>query len=110
MKYTPVTLPEFEEVLKAEKGWQKIESTKETIFVFPLTSRPHIVIKVYYSIGMNHKTCREKGADAIRVCAVNTEKNIGWIKTRKVLRVEGWRNNLQNAVMDIYTKAKKRIN
>jgi len=109
MKYTPVTLPEFELVLKAEKGWQKIESTKETIFVFPLSSRPHIIIKVYSSIGMNHKTCREKGADAIRVCAVNTQTNKGWISTRRVFRVEGWRNNLKNAVMDIYTQAQKRI-
>lgn len=110
MKYTIVTLQEIETVLKAEKGWRKTESRKETVFVFPLTTRPHIIIKVYSSISTNQTNCRDKGTDAIRVCAVDTQKNIGWVKARKVLRVEGWKNNLKNAVIDVFTKAQKRIN
>ena len=110
-RFTPITLAEVQDVLKADKGWKINEalSGNEYTFDFALTTAPHIVVRVYSTLRKTNEACRGCGADAIRVFAVNTMTNKGWISTRKVLRVEGWRNNLKNAVMDIFSQAKDRL-
>ena len=111
MRFTSIQLDDFKSVLKAEKGWTTIEepNTKEHVFEFPLSSRPHIVVRVCSSIRKNDDNCRSKGADAIRVFAINKIQNRGWISTTRVLRVEGWKNNLTNAVTKTFSAAQARF-
>lgn len=108
-RYTPISLPEVQDLLKAEKGW-KIESTgNEIVFQFPMSTAPHIVVKVYSTLRRNDQLCRGNGQDAIRVCAVDTVHKCGWISSRRVLRVAGWKQNLTNAVMDIFKQSQGRL-
>ena len=108
--YTKITLKEMEEVLSSSKGWQKrmTPKSKEYLFVFPLSGHPWIEIQVYSSIGIRGNS-RASGRDAIRVFAVDIGKNCGYIKTIRVLRVEGWRKNLQAAVLSVFNDAQKRL-
>lgn len=110
MKYNPITLDEIKGLLKAEKGWKINDKLpgKEHIFEFPLTTRPYIVIRVYSTIRKVDDDCRHKGKDAIRVFAFNEKTGRGWIRTRKVLRVEGWRSNLTKAVTRVFNEARER--
>jgi len=67
-----------------------------------------IVIRVYTSIQKNTSIGRRNGGDAIRVCAVNTKTDRGLVKSRRVHRTQGWRDNLKSRVMDTLTTAKER--
>ena len=110
-KYTVIKLSEIMEVLDATKGWKIVDvdaNTKEYIFEFPLTSRPHIVVRVCSSIHKESNASRKVGKDAIRVFAVNNKTGKGWISTTRVYRVEGWRDNLKKTVMKVFTEAKNR--
>jgi|DEB0MinimDraft_6_1074348.scaffolds.fasta_scaffold99636_2 hypothetical protein len=105
MKYTTITETQMNELLKSDKGWKQTTTakTKELVYEFPL-KQDGIVIKVYSSIARGQS--RKKGTDAIRVCAVKGDK--GWVKAPRVLRVEGWRDNLKTRVLDVITQAKAR--
>ena len=108
-RYTPISLPEVQELLKAEKGWTMTNSGNEIVFQFPLSTAPHIVVKVYSTLRNSDTVCRKCGADAIRVFSINTQLKCGWVSTRRVLRVEGWKTNLTNAVMDIFKQSQGRL-
>ena len=109
-RYTAISLPEIKEVLREEKGWRinNLAKGNEFVFEFPLSTRPHIIIRVCSSIKRNNEDCRECGEDAIRVYAFNSIQNKGWIATKRVYRVEGWRNNLTNTVTAIFKQATER--
>ena len=107
--YTLVTLDQMQDVLKADKGWKVIDcSGKEHVFEWNVPSRNGIVIRVYTSIHKDTSVGRRKGGDAIRVCAVNTIKDRGLVKSRRVHRTQGWRDNLRSRVMDTLKLAKER--
>ena len=112
-RYTEITLNEMESLLEECGGrrWREVEnaSTKEHVYEYPLERDPNIVVKLYSSIHLETNVSRRKGADAIRVCAVNIEKSQGWIKTTKVLRVTGWRENLRNAIKKVIADADRRL-
>jgi len=110
MAMAEITKEDFEQVLKEEKGWTlNNESTaKEYVYDFPLSSRPHIVVRVCSSINKHNDTRRACGKDAIRVFSVNIKKNIGWIKTKRVYRTEGWKKNLQTAILNCFNAARER--
>jgi hypothetical protein len=97
--------------LSEEKGWKVLnDNSGEYIFIFPLSSAPHIVIKVYSSISKKNDIRRKKGHDAIRVCAVNNKENKGIVKSQKVLRIPTWRKNLKESILDVFNKAQQRKN
>jgi hypothetical protein len=108
--YTRVHLQAMCELLRPDKGWVEVEEhAKEYVFDFPLTSRPGVVIRVYTSIDKRTAEARRCGGDAIRVCAVNTRTNRGLVKSRRVHRTQGWRDNLKSRVLDAIKLAKERV-
>jgi len=110
MKYTQMTLDE----MKAFLGPKFVVTvttgyTKEFVFEYKLPLHPEVVVKVFTSIHQDTSAARKKGADAIRVCAVNTVRNIGWIKSVRVFRVEGWKHNLGRAIHKVIDVANGRF-
>lgn len=107
--YHNVSLDEIREVLTEDRGWfQVIEpNTKEFIFQFRLTTSPHIAIRVCSGITFNGKS-RGRGKDAIRVFAIDTKTSKGYIKTKRVYRIQTWKQNLRTAVMNCFEAAKER--
>ena len=111
MSYVVITKKEFEEKLRADKGWNETFSGNEFVYDFHL-ARP-IVIKVASSISRDTNRGRNKGADAIRIFAVekdNTDKENykitrGLVKARRVYRTQNWRDNLENAVKTVIKQA-----
>lgn len=109
MTYTEITLNEMKQLLN---GWTEVlgsTSTHEYVYEKMINENPKIVIKVYTSISKNNDNSRDKGQDAIRVCAVELTHRIGWIKTIRVLRVAGWRNNLNKAISSVIFESNKRL-
>jgi len=107
--YCNVTLEDIQSVLRADKGWQ-IQTeprSKEYFFAFPLSASPHIQIRVASGITMNGFS-RGCGKDAIRVFAVDTNANKGYIGTKRVYRIGTWEKNLKLAVMNCFEAAKNR--
>jgi len=74
-----------------------------------INESPKIVIKVNTSISKNNDNSRSKGSDAIRVYAVDLTNRRGWIKTIRVFRVNGWRNNLTKAISSVTFQSNKRL-
>ena len=109
-KYVNISLEEFSDFLKIEKGWHQFVQGNEIVFNFILPSSPEITIKVFSGVRKDTQWGRKCGQDAIRVCAVHTIKNIGWIKSARVYRVEGWKDNLKSRVLEVISKAKERLN
>ena len=109
-RFTPVTLDEMKDHLKASKGWILKESPKshEYYFAFPIRLNPDIEVHVQSTITRSGVS-RGRGKDAIRVYAVDVKNERGYIRTRKVLRVQNWRDNLEDAIMDIFTQAWDRV-
>lgn len=108
-RYVNIPIEQMRDFLKIEKGWIETVQNREIVFDFSLTATPFIVVKVYTGIRQGDGQSRGCGKDAIRVCAVNTNTNAGWIKSARVYRVEGWRENLKERVTQVIADAKKRI-
>lgn len=114
MEYTPISIDEMRSVLEAN-GFSELivagGSTKEFVYEKVLNpgNLPKIVIKVYTSISKEQDVSRRRGQDAIRVCSVNITDKVGWIKTIKVLRVNGWRTNLQKAIGNVSRQSTQRL-
>lgn len=108
--FYPVTIEEMRDFLKKEKGWTESQNgQKEAVFCYQLKDNPHILIKVFSGIAVVSGQSRKCGSDAIRVCAVNTNTNAGWVKSNRVHRVEGWKNNLKERVLKVIKMAKGRL-
>ena len=108
--YTPVTLAEINDFLKAEKGWVEANvSAREHVRDFPLKRHPGVVIRVYTSIHKDNGIARKKGQDAIRVCAVDTVKGKGLVKSSRVNRTTNWRDNLQKRVIGVLQTTNNRL-
>jgi hypothetical protein len=108
-KYTNIPVQDMRAFLQTGKGWEEEVQGKEIVFKFNLKNHPWIQIKVFsgiLAVGGDSRAC---GKDAIRVCAVNFKTNSGWIKTSRVYRVEGWKNNLKTRVLQVITDAKNRL-
>lgn len=107
-----VSLAEMQELLKAEKGWrteQPNNNIKEIIFSYSIPSVPFLVVKVCSGITLESGNSRAVGKDAIRVFAINSNTNKGWISTSRVYRTLGWNNNLKNKIIEVINQAKDRV-
>jgi len=111
--YHNITADDMKGFLKADKGWiegeQLSQGVKEIVYSLPLKQTPNIHIKVYTGINKQTGASRPVGGDAIRVCAVDVQKRLGWIKSNRVHRVEGWRNNLKARILKVIEQAKARL-
>ena len=107
--YYNISLDEMRKVLTANKGWNldMISGSKEYVFEFPLSSNPHIVIRVLSGITFSGRS-RGCGKDAIRVFAFNTRTQRGYIKTKRVNRIQTWEQNLKKTVMNCFNQAQER--
>jgi len=110
MNATTITLNEMKTCLYAAHHvkWVEVTGTSamhEYAYDYVINEDPQIVVRVFTSIGKETGMSRSKGRDAIRVCAINISERLGWIKTVKVLRVEGWRNNLTKAIHTVTKQA-----
>lgn len=108
--YCRISTSEMQELLKTEKGWKTEMAGKEIVFSFNLKSYPFIQVKVFSSIKLDTGVGRDLGKDAIRVCAVNVARNIGWIKVSRVYRTTNWRENLKSRITEVIEKSKQRFN
>ena len=72
--YVEVNLEQFDELLKADKGWKKEISGKEFVYDYEMTRFPNIIIKVLTSIKTDTTAARKKGQDAIRVFVIRKVK------------------------------------
>lgn len=109
-KYTQLSLSDvFPDFLNPDKGWTPVdvEHSLEHVFDWPVKKYPGVVIRVYSSIRTATATGRRKGADAIRVCAVDTASKKGLVKATRVHRVEGWRENLKSRIMYVMQEMHK---
>lgn len=100
-----IVLAEFTAFLRPENGWHPAKlgfPCKEHVFDWvPEPTRPEIVIRVYSSISTITGLSRQVGGDAIRVCAVNLQTKWGLSSSTRVHRVENWRENLKERVLEI---------
>jgi hypothetical protein len=112
MPYVRITKEEMDGKLNTEKGWIETFSGNEFVYDFSLSKKP-IVIKVASSIRRDTNKGRNKGADAIRVYAVQKDsmKRTGYrvvrglIKQKRVNRMTNWRKHLETAVYDVMKRA-----
>jgi hypothetical protein len=109
MMANDVTKESFDAILLPEKNWRLTDHhVGEYVYEMPLSTRPHIVIKVFTSVSKKTDNRRRKGKDAIRICAVDIKADRGVVKSVKVLRVPTWRNNLKSAILGVFNTASKR--
>lgn len=111
MRYKEITLVDIKAFLGDAYPNNFVEvigsaATKEYVFDYMINA--DVVVRVFSSIHKDTAVARRKGADAIRVCAVNLTQNRGWISTTRVFRVEGWQNNLHRAINKTITEATNR--
>lgn len=106
--FVNITLDEFRDFLKLEKGWQEFVVNKEVVFDFPLRYNPNIKIRVFSSISTDSNTNRDVGKDAIRICAVDTLNNRGFIFSIRCNRTTNWRTNLKDKIYHILGAANVR--
>lgn len=88
--------------------WEEgVQGRSEIVFEMPLSDG--IIVRVWTSIHTRSELNAGKGDDAIRVCAVDTRNNRGYISASRVLRVEGWRKNLAARIEYVKGEALKRL-
>lgn len=109
-RYTEISIEEMDNFLKEDKGWQKNISGYEYVYDYKMKHFP-VLIKVMSSVSVVSAKGRNKGSDAIRVFAVQIDKNgkviKGLLSSKRVYRTENWRENLEKAVYGKLKQAKK---
>ncbi len=112
-RYQNITAAEMRDFLKVSKGWKEVgfdlSGTKEIVFEYPLKKYPFLVIKVCSGIKVGDEQSRDCGKDAIRVFAINTNTNKGWISTKRTYRTTGWKENLQTNILGCINEAENRV-
>jgi hypothetical protein len=103
-----MTIAQMREVLRPDKGWRDVAQAidavhgrGEHILEWGFKKYPGVILRVYTSIDRATGVARDKGNDAIRVCAVNTNTDRGLVKSKRVLRVNNWRANLKHRVWEV---------
>ena len=108
--YTDIKIDEVRDLLKVDKGWVENENVgvNEYVFDWAVSSKPGEIVRVYSSVSKCNGKGRGCGRDAIRVCAFRSDTDRGLVRSRRVHRVAGWRDNLRSRVMDVLKLAKVR--
>jgi hypothetical protein len=112
MSYLKITLQEFDNLCKKEKGWIRNRSGYEYVYDY-LIPNSNILIKILSSVNRETETGRNKVSDAIRVFAVLVDKNKkvkrGLIKAMRVNRVDGWEKRVIDAFIFVRKQALNKI-
>lgn len=107
--YVQVTLAEFKDLLKTEKGWRETDPhAHEYVFEFPLKSFDGAVVKVFTTVNKRNEAGRKCGGDSIKVCAVHIPTKRGLVSAIRVFRTAGWQDRVKTAVLEVIELAKKR--
>ncbi len=107
--YVNISAENMRDFLKIEKGWKEGIVGKEISFDYSIIDHPFIVIRVCSGIRAQDQNSRAVGRDAIRVFAINTNTNQGWIATKRTYRTTGWQANLKENIINCIAEAKNRI-
>ena len=108
-KFYNISIAEFQDALKQEKGWGQETQHREVVFTYKLKKAPFIQVRVYSGISIENFMSRKVGQDAIRVASINLNTNAGWIKSKRVHRVVGWRENLKSRVIQVIKQSEARL-
>jgi hypothetical protein len=100
-EYTTFDIAAMSELLTPDKGWAAVHGYRELVLEWKFRKYPGVVLRVYTSIDRETGFAREKGSDAIRVCAVNLTTKKGLVKAKRVLRVTNWRVNLKRRIWEV---------
>lgn len=108
MRYVQITIEEFDNLCKSEKGWIRNTSGYEYVYDYRVP-KTNVMIKIMSSIDVNGGLSRNRGADAIRVFAVLLDENgkvvRGLLKAHNVYRVTEWKEHTIQAFKEVRTKA-----
>jgi len=101
-QFTEVTLEEMDKFLR--RSWRALrpkQGTERREVYYDLSVSPHVVIRVWTSIGVGREVGADIGSDAIRIQLLS-RKGFSLTKGKSpiVKRTQGWRNNLQERVED----------
>tara|TARA_B100000614_G_scaffold262909_1_gene300667 strand:+ start:169338 stop:169856 length:519 start_codon:yes stop_codon:yes gene_type:complete len=110
-QFVEVTLDQFHEVLKADKGWYLCEdNAHEHIFGWRPKSPSEIEIKVATTVNKGTERHRRYGKDAIRIWAIwcpEDKKNThGLVKSVSIKRTDGWQKRLETKVLEVLQQAR----
>lgn len=108
--YTPITLDQMRETLKEANGWTMQSDRAEYVFIRDVVTIPGVQIKVYSSVRRADAHSRGAGQDAIRVCAIRKvgDQWQGMVKSSRVHRTQGWRENLMARIQTVFDTCKER--
>jgi hypothetical protein len=108
MTYREITLQEFDNLCKTEKGWVRNRSGYEYVYDYRVPNT-NVMIKILSSVNVETEVGRNKGSDAIRVYAVTVDKEGkvtgGLLKAIRINRVEGWEKRVIDAFIFVRKKA-----
>jgi len=102
-KYEEIGIEEMREFLAPEKGWVEatLPEVKEHVFQFATKKYPDIIIRVWTSVHVDTGKTRKVGRDAIRVCAVDTVTDKGYVRSTRVNRTPGWKDRVKDRVYEV---------
>ena len=110
--YVSITKQDMDRFAKTSKGWVCNTVGNEYVYDFHLKKYP-IIIKMASSIRIDTKRARNKGADAIRIFAVEKESlktdakiSRGLVKARTVYRIINWRVNARKQIESVIVSSK----
>ena len=110
--YVSITKQDMDRFAKTSKGWVCNTVGNEYVYDFHLKKYP-IIIKIASSIRIDSGRARNKGADAIRIFAVEKESTDvkakitkGLIKSRTVYRTINWRVNARKQIESVIASSK----
>lgn len=95
-------------LLRADKGWSQTVQGKEIVFNYKLKNVHNVELKVYTGIVPTSGASKACGNDAIRVAAVDVINHKGWIKAKRVHRVQGWAENLKSRILQVIKQSEAR--
>ena len=103
-RFVQVNEGDFHKLFHSSKGWLMNKVRDE--IVFDKTLKNGATLRVYTSISCSYGVGREKGKDAIRVVAFNSDR--GLFKGPHIKRVAGWQDRLKDRVWDAFNTAKEK--
>jgi len=103
--YTAISEQEIRSFFHKWNETPRSRFVKELAFDFPV--RDGVIIRCFTSV--KDGTSRKVGKDAIRVFAVDTKSDRGFIKAKRVNRTTNWQDNLKKAYAYIFSETKNRL-
>jgi len=107
-RFHSISLEEFRDLFKIEKGWREKTVGNELVFIYPLKARPEIEVRVFSGVRASSQQSRDCGRDAVRTFAFNTTTNKPLTHSIKNYRTTNWSENIKESVNKIISELKAR--